>query len=585
MLKLLSVKDINLFKRSFKYAIPYKLKLVLTFFCIIFSIIFGLVQPLIWGKLLTKLFSREFSGLIIFIIYLTILFILESLVNFLKSYLFFSVSENIVYDLKRDMYNKMLNLPIKVFDDMKIGEFISRINGDASIVANIITNQFVNILIDIIKVIIIGVVSFKINAKLALVVLITFPITYLVFTIFGKIIRKNSSELAKINDNYFSYIQQSIFGIRDIISLGIKKNIFQNFSILSENFKNKNIYINTINNFAQAISQITSFLSQIIIISLGGYFVYKNYLTIDYFIAFSSYSIQFSNSLTNITKLNTNIQQALTSLERIFSLMDNFYYQQEKYGSLNIDKIDGEICFENVSFGYDNNESILHNISLKIPRNKKIVIVGSNGSGKTTLFNLLLQFYKPLEGCIFIDGIDIKEYSEESIRKHISVIRQEPFLFNITIKENLCAFDLSLTMDEVIKVCNDVYIHDFIENLPNGYDTLIGENGVNFSGGQKQKIAIARALLKKSKIILFDEPTSSLDNNSQSKIMEILNSISKNHTVIIITHNFSSIINDDEVIILNDGKLVGQGKHNFLISNNNFYKYLFNKELNVIDKI
>lgn len=261
--------------------------------------------------------------------------------------------------------------------------------------------------------------------------------------------------------------------------------------------------------------------------------------------------------------------------------MDNITYESEKFGDKHIENFKGNIEFNNVWFGYKKDKPILKGISFKISNNNKIAIIGKSGVGKSTIFNLLLKFYTPNKGNIKIDNIDINDYDEFTLRNNIAVVRQEPFIFNTSIKENLVIVNKNATDDDIIEACKEAYIHDYIINLPNKYETVVGENGINLSGGQKQRIAIARALLKNSKIILLDEATSALDNESQFYIKEALKDISNKRTVIIIAHRLSTIIDADEIYIINEGKIVGKGNHYSLIKDNIFYKELYEKEINM----
>ncbi|MCX7920905.1 MAG: ABC transporter ATP-binding protein/permease [Clostridia bacterium] len=575
-------EDFVLIKRALQYIKPYKFRFISAFICILSGIAFGLIQPLLWARLLTSLFGMDYNRTLLSIFHISIFYVLQAVVGFLQSYLFSFLSENIIYDLKRDMYRKVLNLPVRAFDEMRVGDFISRLHGDASSIANVITNQLLNTVVDILKVIVIGGAVFSISVPLAVIVITAFPFSYFIFSRYGRKLREKNKEIAKVNDSYFSDIQESISGIREIKSLGIKESKFQSFLSLAADLKHRGINLSILNTLSQTLSQGVNFATEIAVLAAGGYLILKGDLSMEYFIAFASYSNQFSASLMNVTRLNSSIQQVLISLERIFGLMDNLSYSKETFGERRIKQIEGNIKFENVGFEYTENTPVLKGISFKVPQNKKIAIVGSSGSGKTTIFNLLLRFYNPVSGRITIDDNDIREFDEESIRSHISVVRQDSFLFNISISDNLLLAKPSATEKEIKEACMKASIHEFIMNLPQGYNSIIGENGVNLSGGQKQRLAIARTLLKGSKIILFDEATSALDNESQYYIKKAVNEMAKKHTVVIIAHRLSTVIEADEIIVLDKGEIVGQGAHSLLIHTNSIYKRLYETELSII---
>ena len=271
------------------------------------------------------------------------------------------------------------------------------------------------------------------------------------------------------------------------------------------------------------------------------------------------------------------------SLKRIDEILNNKLYKDEKYGNINLDEVKGNIEFKDVKFKYKNDEDYtLKGLNLKLETNKKIAIVGKSGNGKSTLFNLLLRYFDATTGEITLDGINIEDLTEKCLRNNISIIRQSPFLFNLSILDNFKLVKKDITLEEVRNVCQKAYIDDYIMSLPNGYETVIGEGGVNLSGGQKQRLAIARTLLLNTKIILFDEATSALDNESQKYIKKTIDNLVKDHTIIIVAHRLSTIIDADIINVIDKGKLVGSGTHNELLKNNKVYKTLYNTESNSI---
>ena len=583
-IKILKQDDITLLKRALKYVYSYKIRFTLAFLCILGGIGIGIAQPLFWGKILDSLFQKDMKSAVPNIIFSLILGILLSIMSYFQSYIFASLNQNIIFDLKNDMYKTMLELPVKAYDEIDNGELMSRLHGDASEVANAITGTLINTVVDIIRLIAIGIAVFAISLKLALIVVITFPISFYIFNKYGKKIRASNKELSHINDIYFGESGQVIWGIREIKSLGIKKNKLNAFTNISDRLKKMIVSITLLNAKSQSLSNIINTIAQMLIAFMGGVFVVNGSLDIKYFIAFYSYSGQFSGSLLNISRLNLNLQQVMNSLERIFLLMDGLKYDPEKFGEEAIENITGNIKFESVSFSYDTKSKVLDNVTINIPNKGRTAIVGSSGSGKTTIFNLILKLYDPCRGRILIDSTDINEIREEDLRKHISVVQQEPFLFRMSIKENLLLANTKASQEEIESACKRAFIHEYIESLPDKYDSMIGENGVTLSGGQRQRIAIARGLLKKSKIILFDEATSSLDNESQFYIKKALDSMATDCTVVIIAHRLSTIIEADVIYVMDQGKIVGHGNHRSLIHSNSIYQKLYSAEVQLINE-
>lgn len=584
-MKTLDVKqhDITLLKRILKYVYSYKIKFTLAFLCIVGGIGLGIAQPLLWGKILDSLFQKNMQSAEINIIYSLILSILINVISYFQSYIFASLNQNIIFDLKNDLYKNMLELPVKAYDDINSGELISRLHGDAAEVANAITGTLINTVEDVIRLISIGIAVFAISVKLALIVVITFPISFYIFNNYGKKIRAGNKELSQLNDKYYSESGQVIWGIREIKSLGIKKNKLDSFIQLSSRLNKKIVSVTFLNAKSQVFSNTINSVAQMIAVLIGGISVVNGTLDIKYFIAFNSYSGQFSSSILNISRLNLKLQQVMNSLDRIFLLMDGLSYNTEKFGNKIIEDITGNIKFENVYFSYDDDSNILEDVTINIQAKGKTAIVGSSGSGKSTIFNLILKFYDPCKGSILVDGTDINEIREEDLRKHISIVRQEPVLFNMSIKENLLLAYADASQEEIESACKRAFIHDFIETLPEKYDSVIGENGINLSGGQRQRIAIARALLKKSKIILFDEATSSLDNESQFFIKKAIDIIAEDCTVVIIAHRLSTIIEANVIYVIDKGKVVGYGNHHSLMCSNKIYKKLYTREVELIN--
>ncbi|AKN32902.1 ABC transporter [Clostridium carboxidivorans P7] len=570
--------DIKLIIHSFRYLTFYKLKFVITFICMIIGIVFGLIQPIIWAKLLKSLFSKDFSQIVSLVIYISIIFIVSATTTLVQNYLIAFINNNIIYDIKKDMYASALNLSMKAFDEMNVGDFISRIHNDSATIANVLTNQILTSIVDILKVITIGIALLFISPLLSLVVILCFPISYLIFVHYGESLKEKNSQLVESNDKYFNELHQSLVGIREINSLNVKPKKIRLFSILSEDVRNKTISLGFINTLSQILAQSANVLSQILVTLIGAFMVINSNLSMVYFITFTSYSTQFSSSLLNITKINSNFQQILKSLERVFDLIDNLSYSKQKFGTKHLNNINGTICFKNVYFEYKKNSPILNDVSFNIPVHKVTAIVGTSGAGKSTILSLILKFYSPSKGCIELDDVNINDLDEQTLRSNISIVHQEPYLFNSSIKENLLIANPTATNKEIEDACSKAYIYDFIESLPEKYDTLIGENGVNLSGGQKQRLAIARALLKRSKIILFDEATASLDNQSQEYVNKSIKFISSHCTIVIVAHRLSSLMFADKIIIINKGKVVGQGPHDKLINENITYKNLYNIE-------
>lgn len=290
------------------------------------------------------------------------------------------------------------------------------------------------------------------------------------------------------------------------------------------------------------------------------------------------YVYRYTWLIDEINDLTQTYQRVSVSISRVNDILENRLYQDQSFGTKEITNIKGVIEFKNVTFSYPEEENILNNFSVKFEPNKKIAVVGASGQGKSTLFNLITRVFDTNEGEILLDNINIKDLTEEELRKNISIIRQEPFVFNRTIKENFELIDKNITLNKIRESTKMAYLDDYINTLPKKYDTVLGEGGVNLSGGQKQRLSIARTLSKGSKVILFDEATSALDNSSQDYIKKTIDNLVKDHTIIIVAHRLSTIMDADIIYVVNKGQIVAEGTHKELLKTNNIYKNLYETE-------
>ena len=303
-----------------------------------------------------------------------------------------------------------------------------------------------------------------------------------------------------------------------------------------------------------------------------------NALTLGGLLLIIAYYSRVSWLVNGSQKVIEEVKKASVAAERICEILDDEIYPKENFGTKTIKSPKGKIEFKNVSFGYNDSFDVFENLNIKIKPNKAVAFVGKSGQGKSTLLSLIPKLYELKSGTIKIDDVDITELSENGLRDLVTVVPQMPYIFNASVKENLQFVKNDLTDEEMIEVCKQAQIHDFIMEKEKGYDSLVGENGVILSGGQKQRLAIARALLKNSKIILLDEATSALDNENQHKIQDVIKSLTKDHTVLIVAHRLSTVVDCDEIFMLEKGKIIDSGTHDYLMKNCKAYKDLYKIE-------
>lgn len=487
-------------------------------------------------------------------------------------------ANNIMEKIGCAVYEKVGLLPARAFEEKSSGEFINRITSDSSTIADSF-RQILRITISLLTCAIVFVYICFNSWIVALEVIIYLVLFYIISHKYLPSIKEKQKEINKEKDRAVAEVSESVRGIREIRALGIRKSMNDNFKNIVRNIyfkinkqmiteRNYNAWIYILNCTLEFVIFTTCIL---LIINGTGSFAF--------FMAMTYYVYRFMNTIELMMNLSTSIQKMKVSIERLSEILDNKLYKDEKFGIVSKTDILGNIEFKNITFKYPNEEKeIFEEFNLTIPTGKKVAIVGKSGQGKTTIFNLLLRYFDSDTGVILVDDIPIEDFTEDSLRENIAIIRQEPFIFNKTILENLKIIDPYMSLKKIRNACKLAEIDEYIMSLPNKYDTMIGEGGINLSGGQKQRLAIARALLKNSKIILFDEATSALDNDNQSKIKQAIDNLVKDHTIIIVAHRLSTIIDADVIYLIDGGKVVASGTHKQLLKKSLIYKNLYINE-------
>ena len=487
-------------------------------------------------------------------------------------------ANNIMEKIGCAVYEKVGLLPARAFEEKSSGEFINRITSDSSTIADSF-RQILRITISLLTCAIVFIYICFNSWIVALEVIIYLVLFYIISHKYLPSIKEKQKEINKEKDRAVAEVSESVRGIREIRALGIRKSMNDNFKNIVRNIyfkinkqmiteRNYNAWIYILNCTLEFVIFTTCIL---LIINKTGSFAF--------FMAMTYYVYRFMNTIELMMNLSTSIQKMKVSIERLSEILDNKLYKDEKFGIVSKTDILGNVEFKNITFKYPNEKKeIFEEFNLTIPTGKKVAIVGKSGQGKTTIFNLLLRYFDSDAGVILVDDIPIEDFTEDSLRENIAIIRQEPFIFNKTILENLKIIDPYMSLKKIRNACKLAEIDEYIMSLPNKYDTMIGEGGINLSGGQKQRLAIARALLKNSKIILFDEATSALDNDNQSKIKQAIDNLVKDHTIIIVAHRLSTIIDADVIYLIDGGKVVASGTHKQLLKKSLIYKNLYINE-------
>lgn len=572
-------KSKSVFSIILHYLKNDKLRLFFYLILVLASYLPALLSAFFWGFALEALINKNLTDFFTYlIIWESIWILFYSLLSIPRDTLYNYLEIKFTKNVSKDLYHKVSSLPSIAFEKMGIGEIINRVYTDPDRVMELL-RSLIRLICKSLVVIFVIVMCFSISIVLGLeVVIFGFIMGFISYKFFPKI-KNTQSEIKKDSDEYVRCATENVTGIREIKALGIKKRMEKIMFYKIDSLFNKTKRIKRYEVAYYNINNFIYFLLQFIILASCGYFVVQVKIAYSIFIVIESYIWRIDDVVESLSDFGVNYNKIKVSLTRIDEIINNKLYSDEKFGKKKLDNIKGIIEFKNVSFRYnDEEDNVLRNLNLRINPNKKIAIVGKSGNGKSTLFNLLLRYFDSSEGIISIDGVNIKNLTEESLRNNISIIRQAPFLFNMSIVDNLRLVKEDASLDEIKDVCRRAYIDEYIEGLPNGYDTIIGEGGINLSGGQKQRLAIARTLLINTKIILFDEATSALDNKSQEYIKRTIDDLVKEHTIIIVAHRLSTISDADVINVIDKGQLVASGSHDSLLKESSVYKELYSTE-------
>ena len=573
------MKKTNNFKILWHYLKDDKIKLIIYILLVLCTYLPVLFAAYFWGKALEFLILKDVYNFAKYLvlwegIYILVFSVLQVPTNKLYNYLEIKFIQNVSLDL----YKKIDSLPAKAFEDIGVGEFINRLYNDPDRVMELLA-KLIKLACKSLAVVIILFLAFSISFIIGFeVIIFGFIMGYISTKYFPKI-KKTQEDIKKQSDAYVKTATENITGIREIKSLGIKRNI-------ETNIKNQltGLFTNTkkIKNYEAwyySLNNLSYYILQLIILLTAGYYFIQGKITYATFIMLEMYIWRIDEVVESISEFGVSYNKVTVSLKRIGEIINNKLYQDEKFGDKTLTNNKGIVEFKNVKFKYSEEEDYtLTGLNLQLLPNKKIAIVGKSGNGKSTIFNLLLRYFDATSGEILIDGINIKDLTEKSLRSNISIIRQAPFLFNLSIIDNFRLVKKDVTLKEVRKYCKRAYIDDYIMSLPKKYNTVIGEGGINLSGGQKQRLAIARTLMLNTKIILFDEATSALDNESQEYIKETIDDLVKDHTVIIVAHRLSTIVDADVINIIDKGKLESFGTHEELLTKSKVYQTLYSNE-------
>ncbi|HFN8270797.1 TPA: SAV1866 family putative multidrug efflux ABC transporter [Staphylococcus aureus] len=497
-------------------------------------------------------------------------------IEFIRQYLAQWTSNKILYDIRKKLYNHLQALSARFYANNQVGQVISRVINDVEQTKDFILTGLMNIWLDCITIIIALSIMFFLDVKLTLAALFIFPFYILtVYVFFGrlrKLTRERSQALAEVQ----GFLHERVQGISVVKSFAIEDNEAKNFDKKNTNFLTRALKHTRWNAYSfAAISTVTD-IGPIIVIGVGAYLAISGSITVGTLAAFVGYLELLFGPLRRLVASFTTLTQSFASMDRVFQLIDEDYDIKNGVGAQPIEIKQGRIDIDHVSFQYNDNEApILKDINLSIEKGETVAFVGMSGGGKSTLINLIPRFYDVTSGQILIDGHNIKDFLTGSLRNQIGLVQQDNILFSDTVKENILLGRPTATDEEVVEAAKMANAHDFIMNLPQGYDTEVGERGVKLSGGQKQRLSIARIFLNNPPILILDEATSALDLESESIIQEALDVLSKDRTTLIVAHRLSTITHADKIVVIENGHIVETGTHRELIAKQGAYEHLY----------
>ena len=567
--------------RLSRYLMQHKLYLFGALLLTFISNILSLIGPSLAGKAIdafgTSKGQVDFKQVFYYISWMLVLYVLSSVFAYLLAMLMILLSQRVVYRMRKDVFEKLVDLPVSYFDQHQTGDIISRITYDIDTINTSLSNDIIQIFTSIITVIGSLTMMILLSPQLVLVFVFTIPVS-IVFTRFMSkrtrpLFRKRSGKLGELN----GFVEEIISGQKVIKAYHQEAVMIERFDEKNndavEAFYNAEYYSSTVGPSVNFINNLS-----LTLVSVFGAILYLNgVLTIGKVSSFVLYSRKFSGPINELANIISELQSALAAAERVFRVIDEPTEPKDQENAVDITHLDvqGHVEMKDVKFGYQADKTIIHSLNLNAKSGDLVAIVGPTGAGKTTLINLLMRFYDAQEGQITIDGIDITQMTRKSLRKSFAMVLQDTWLFEGTIFENIAYGKKDATLEEVVQVAKAAKIHNYIMHLPNGYDTILNEDGINISQGQKQLLTIARAMLLDAKMLILDEATSNVDTRTELQIQDAMRALMKDKTSFVIAHRLSTIQNADTILVVNAGNIVEQGTHESLLSQNGLYAEMY----------
>lgn len=567
---------------------PYYVHIIVITILSILGTLFTIVGPKILGNATTELYSGiikkiqgiggiDFTKLHKILLTILILYIISALFNYLQGIIMAKISQKYAKDLRSKVDKKVNKLPLKYFDKKTHGEVLSLVTNDIDTISMNLNRSATELITCIVMVIGILIMMFSINFTMTIVTLVILPISLIITS---TIMKKSQHHFVNQQDRLAivnGKVEEMLSGQNIIKSFNAENKMMKDFEESTNKLCESAWKSNFLGGLMHPIMKLVGNLGYVVVAIMGGIYVIKGKITVGNIQSFITYTKNFTNPIASLASIMTELQGMVAACERVFEFLNEKEEEPIK-NKVELKNVRGNVVFKNVTFGYDDNKIIINNFSTHVTSGKKIAIVGPTGAGKTTLVKLLMRFYDTNSGEILVDGVNIKNVDRGELRKQFGMVLQDTWLFSGTIMENLRYGRLDATDREVIDAAKMAHVHHFIQTLPDGYNMVLNEDTNNISGGQKQLLTIARAILANPKILILDEATSSVDTRTEILIQKAMDELMKNKTSFIIAHRLSTIKNADLILVLKDGDIVEQGTHDELLKKNGFYSTLYNSQ-------
>lgn len=578
-------------KRLIVYLKPRRVQLVMVFITAILGTVFSIIAPKIMGKATTKLFEGvmmklkgvsgakiDFDYILQIVLVLAVLYLISSLFSYIQQFIMAGVAQKTVLDMRRDVNDKLFKLPLKFYDSRTHGEILSRVTNDIDNISTTLQQSIAQLITSIVILVGILIMMLTISPLMTLLIIITLPLYGIVTKSIASRSQKHFADQQKILGQLNSHVEEMYTGHKIIKAFGHEDKSIDHFKGINEKLYHAGWKAQFISGIIMPLMTFINNIGYVLICVVGGVFVTRGTMQIGNVQAFIQYSRQFTHPIIQTANIVNILQSTIASAERVFEVLDEQEEIPDSADAMSIASPRGEVEFQNVTFGYNKDVTLMENINIDIKQGQTIAVVGPTGAGKTTLVNLLMRFYEINDGSITVDGVDIKHIKRGNLRSIFGMVLQDTWLFNGTIRDNIAYGRLDATPQDVIDAAMAAHADHFIRTLPDGYDTILNEEASNISQGQKQLLTIARAILANPAILILDEATSSVDTRTELLIQKAMSTLMKGRTSFVIAHRLSTIRDADMILVMNEGSIIENGTHNQLLASDGFYADLYNSQ-------